>query len=162
MKARSRTKNESRIGFEQRLEKLIEPDLRASSHLPFATTFSISIIFFIYAVFTISISIFHYLLLDHLDHHLQTFTCGNIRVCEQHCPSQKTASFQAKTAVTPLATPDSTRPFRTPEPWPNMLYRDFYRNFPVPRHLRSLGRLRNPENDPQKDSFMFIYLDLSG
>ena len=162
MKARSRTKNESRIGLGKRLEKLIEPDLHASSHLPFTTAFTISIIILIYLVFTISIFIFNYLLLDHLDHHFQTFICGNFRVCEQHCPSRKTALFQAKTAVTPLATPDSTRSFRTPEPQPNLLYRDFYRNFLVPRHLRSLGRLRNPENDPQKDSFIFIYLDLSG
>ncbi len=162
VKAGSRTKNESRIGLEKQLEKLIEPDLHTSSHLPFATAFTISIIILIYSVFTISIFIFNYLLLDHLDHYFLTFACGNIRVCKQHCPSRKTASFQAKTAVTPLATPDSTRSFRTPEPRPNMLSRDFYRNFLVPRHLCSLGRLRNPENNPQKDSFIFTYLDLSG
>jgi hypothetical protein len=68
VKAWSRIKNESRIEFEQRLRKLIEPDLHASSHLPFATAFTISIIISIYSAFTISIFIFNYLLLDLLDH----------------------------------------------------------------------------------------------
>jgi len=140
------------------LDKVTKSDLQVPFHLHFATAFTISIIILIYLTFTIFILIFNPLLVDHFDHHFQT---GNFRVCEMPCSSRKTTSLQAKTAVTPLATPDSTQSFRTPEPRPNIPYRNLYRNTLVPRHLHPLGRPRNPENDPQIDSFIFIYLDLS-
>ncbi len=116
VKTLNRTKNESRIRLRKRLGRMIEPDLQVSPHLHFTTAFIIPIVIFIYFLFDISIFIFNYLLLDHLDHHFQTFTFGNLRVCEQHYSSRKTASLWAKTAVTPLAIPESTRSLRDPGP----------------------------------------------
>jgi hypothetical protein len=161
VKAIRKTQAEFRMELGKQLDKMARTDLQATFHLHFATAFTISIIMFIYITLTIFILIFNPFLLDHFDHHFQTFTPGNLRVCEMHYSSQKTASSQAKTTVTPFATPDSTRSFRVPETRPNILYRNQYRDTLVPKHLRSLGRLRNPENDPYNDSFILIYLALS-
>jgi hypothetical protein len=131
----NKTNNESRIRLGKRLDQMIKPDLHVSPHLQVATVFTISIAIFIYLLFTISIFIFNYLSLDHLDHHFQTFTFGNFRVCEQHYSSQRTASLSAETAVAQLATPDSTRSFRDPGPQPNILDRDSYRSTLAPKKL---------------------------
>jgi hypothetical protein len=121
VKAIIRTKNEIRTRLGEWIDQMTEPDLEVSFHLPCTTAFTISIVIFIYLTFTISIFIFNYLLLDHLDHHFQTFTFGNFRVCEKHFVSRKTASLWAKTAVTQLVNPDSTRSFEDPEPRPYLL-----------------------------------------
>jgi hypothetical protein len=160
VKAIIKTKNEI-IRLGKRLDQMTEPDLQVSFHPPCATAFTTSIVIFIYSRFTISILIFNYLLLDHLDHHSQTFTFGNFRVCEKHCDSRKTASLWAKTEVTQLGTPDSTKPLGDPEPRPNILTRNLYRNTLVPISLQSIGRHRNSEKYTQTDSFIFTYLDLS-
>ncbi len=156
-----RTKNEIRTKLGEWLDQMTEPDLEVSFHLPCTTTFTISIVIFIYLTFSISIFIFIYLLLDHLDHHFQTFTFGNFRVCEKHCVSRKTASLWTKTAVTQLANPDSTRSFGDPEARPNILTRNLYRNTLVSTSLQSIGQPRNSGNYTQTDSFIFTYLDLS-
>jgi hypothetical protein len=168
VKAIRKTQTEFRMEIGKQLDKRIKPDLPVTLPLHFATTFNVSILECIYVTFTIFIlifnifiSIFSSFLSDLFDHHFQTFTLGNLRVCEMLCSSQKTASSQAETAVTAPATPDSTRSFRVPETRPNILDRSLPRNTLVPKHLHSLGRSRNPENDLYNDSFILIYLDLS-
>jgi hypothetical protein len=161
VKAIRKTQTEFRMEIGKQLDKMTGSDLQVTLHLHFATAFTISILIYTCITFTIFILIFNPFLLDHFDHHFQTFTLGNLRVCEMHCSSQKTASSQAETAVTTFATPDSTRSFRVPETQPNLLYRNLYRNTLVPKHLRSLSGPRNPENNPYNDSCILIYLDLS-
>jgi hypothetical protein len=116
VKAIRRTKNGIRKRLGKWLGKMTWPDLQVSSPLHFATTFTNSIVIFIYLIFTISILIFNYLLLDHLDHHFRTFTFGYFRVCEKHRTSRQTASLWAKSELTQLTTPDSTKSFRYPGP----------------------------------------------
>ncbi len=165
VKAIGKTQAEFRMEIGKQLDKRIGPDLPVTLPLRFATTFNISVLICICITFTIFISIFNILILifnpflsDLFDHHFQTFSLGNLRVYEMLCASQKTASSQAKTAVTAFATPDSIRSLRVPETQPNILYRSLHRNTLVPKQLRSLGRSRNPENDLYNDSFI---LDLS-
>jgi len=155
VKAIKKTQTEFRMEIGKQLDKRIGSDLPVTLPLHFATTFNMSIIIGICVTFTIFILIF-----NSFFHHFQTFTLGNLRVYEMLCSSQKTASSQAKTAETASATPDSIRSFRVPETRPNILYRNLHRNTLVPKHLRSLGRSRNPENDCYNDSFILIYLDL--
>ncbi len=163
-----KTQTEFRIEMGKQIDKRIGSDLPATLPLRFATTYNISIFICICVTFTIFILIYNIFILifnpflsDPFDHHFQTFTLGNLRVCEMLCPSQKTASSQAKTAVTAFATPDSIRSFRVPETRPNILYRNLHRNTLVPQHLHSLGQSRNPANDLYNDSFILIHLDLS-
>jgi hypothetical protein len=155
VKAIKKTQTEFRMEIGKQLDKRIGSDLPVTLPLHFATTFNMSIIIGICVTFTIFILIF-----NSFFHHFQTFTLGNLRVYEMLCSSQRTASSQAKTAETASATPDSIPSFRVPETRPNILYRNLHRNTLVPKHLRSLGRSRNPENDCYNDSFILIYLDL--
>jgi hypothetical protein len=168
VKAIGKALAEFRMEIGKQLDQKIGPDLPVTLPLRFATTFNISVLTCVCVTFTIFISIFNIFILisnpffsDLFDHHLQTFSLGSLRVYEMLCASQKTASSQAKTAVTAFATPDSIRSFRVSETRPNMLYRSLHKNTLVPKHLRSLGRSRNPENDFYNDSFILIYLDLS-
>ncbi len=161
-----KTQTEFRMEIGKQLDKRTGSDLPVTLPLHFATTFIISILICIYVTFTLFILIFNILIVnfnpflsDLFDHPFQTFTFGNLRDCEMLCSSQKTASSQAKTAVTAFATPDSKRPFRVPETRPKLLCRKLHRNTLVPKHLLSLGRSRNSENDPYNDPFMFNYLD---
>ncbi len=163
VKAIRKTQTEFRMEIGKQLDKRTGTDLPVTLPLHFATTFNISVLICICITFTISILIFNIFILifnsflsDPLDHHFQTFTFGNLRDCEMLCSSQKTASSQAKAAVTAFTTPDSIRPFRVPEPRPNLHYRNLHRNTLVPKHLLSLGRSRNSENDPYNDSFILI------
>jgi hypothetical protein len=156
-----KAKNEIRIRLGKWLDQMTEPDLQVAFHPLCTSAFTTSIGMFIYLTFTIPIFIFNYLLLDHLDHYFQTFNFGNFRVCEKHYDSRKTASLWAKTAVTQLANPDSTRSFRNPEPQPNVLTRNLYRNPLVLISLQSIGRPRNSENYTQTDAFISTYLELS-
>jgi hypothetical protein len=155
VKAIKKTQTEFRMEIGKQLDKRIGSDLPVTLPLHFATTFNMSVIICICVTFTIFILIF-----NPFFHHSQTCTLGNLRVYEMLCSSQKTASSQAKPAITASATPDSIRSFRVPETRPNILYRNLFRNTLVPKHLRSLGRSRNPENDLYNDSFILIYLDL--
>jgi hypothetical protein len=107
----TQTKYKMEIG--KRLDKKLELDLPATLPLHFATTFNISVSICIGIIFTILILIFNIFissfnpfLSDLVDHHSQTFTLGNLRVCEMLFSSQKTALSQAETAVTASATPD--------------------------------------------------------
>ncbi len=168
VKAIRKTQTEFRMEIGRQLDKRAGSDLPVTLPLHFATTFNITVLIRICVTFTIFILIFNILilifnpfLLGPLDHPFRTFTFGNLRDCEMLCSSQKTASSQAKTAVAAFATPDSIRPFRVPETRPNLLCRNLHRNTLVPKHLLSLGRSRNFENDPYNDSFILIYLDLS-
>jgi hypothetical protein len=156
-----KARNKIKIRLKKRLDQMTEPDLQAAFHLPCTSAFTTPIGILIYLTFTIPILIFNYLLLYHLDHHFQTFNCGNFWVCEKHYDSQKTASLWAKTTVTKLANPESTRSFGDPEPQPNILIRNLYRSTLVPISLQPKGRLRKSENYTQTDSFMSTYLDLS-
>jgi hypothetical protein len=156
-----KAKNKIRIRLGKWLDQMTEPDLQAAFHLPCTSAFTTSIEILIYLTFIIPILNFNYLLLDHLDHHFQTFNFGNFRVCEKHCDSRKIASLWAKTTVTQLANPDSTRSFGDPEPRPNILTRNLYRNTLVPISLQPIGQLRNSENYTQIDSFISTYLDLT-
>jgi hypothetical protein len=122
VKAIRNTQTKFRMEIGMRLDKRLGLDLPATLPLHFATTFNISVLICIYIIFTILIlifnifiSIFNPFLLDLFDHHFQTFTLGNLRVCEMLCSSQKTASSQAETAVTAFTTPDSIQSFRVPE-----------------------------------------------
>jgi hypothetical protein len=168
VKAKRKTQTELSIKVGQQLDKKIGSDLPGTLPLHFATTLNLSILICIRITCTIFILIFNIFFLifnpfssDLFDHQFQTFTCGNLRVYGMLCSSQKTASSQAKTALTPLATPDSIRSFRVPETRPNILYRSLPRNTLVPKPLCSLSRSRNPETDLYNDSFLRIYLDLS-
>jgi hypothetical protein len=92
----------------KQIDNRTRSDLQVTLHQHFATTFAIPILTCIYITVTIFILIFNPFLLDHVDPYFQTFTLGNLRVCEMQCSSQRTASSQAKTVVTMIATPDST------------------------------------------------------
>ncbi len=168
VKAIRKTQTEFRMEIGKQLDKRIGADLPATLPLHFATTFNITVLIRIYVTFTIFILIFNIPILifnpflsDSFDHPFQIFTLGNLRNCKMLCSSQKTASSQAKTAVTAFAIPDSVRPSRVPETQPNLLCRHLYRNTLVPKHLRSLDGPRNSENDPYNDLFIFNYLDSS-
>jgi hypothetical protein len=161
VKALGKSQAEFRKEIGKQIDNRTRSDLQVTLHLHFATTFAISILICICVTFTIFILILNPFSLDHVDHYFQTFTLGNLRICETQCSPHRTASSQAKTAVTTIATPDSTRSFRVPETQPNIPYRNLPRDTLVSKHSRSLGRLRNPENDLYNDSFILIYLDLS-
>jgi hypothetical protein len=168
VKAKRKAQTELRIKIGQQLDKKIGADLPGTLPLHFATTLNISVLICICITCIIFIFIFNIFLLnfypfssDLFDHQFQTFTRGNLRVCGMLYSSQKTASFQAKAAVTALATPDSLRSVRVPETRPNILYKSLPRNTLVPKLSRSLGQSRNPETDLYNDSFLCIYLDLS-
>jgi hypothetical protein len=167
VKAMRKTQTEFRMNIGKQLDKSTGSDVPVTLPLHFATTFNISVFICICVTFTILISIFNIFILifnpiflDRFDHHFQTVPLGSLRVYEMLCAPQKTASSQAKTAVTAFTTPDPIRSFRVPETRPNILYRSLHRNTLVPKQLRSLGRSRNPENDLCNDSFILIYLDL--
>jgi hypothetical protein len=161
VKAIRETQTEFRMKVGKPLGKITRSDFQVTLHLCFATAFTISILTCICVTFTIFILTFNPFLFDHLDHHCQPFTAGNLRVCEIHCSPQRTPSSQAKTAVTTFANPDSTRSSRVPGLRPEPLYRNLCRNTLVPKHSRSLDGPRNSENDPYNDSFIFNYLDSS-
>jgi hypothetical protein len=168
VKAMRKTQTEFRMKLGKQLDKSTGSEVPVTLPLHFATTFNISILICICVTFTIFISIFNIFIvifnsifLDRFDHHFQTFSLGSLRVYEMLCASQKTASSQARRAVTAFATPDSIRSLRVPETRPNTLYRSLHRNPLVPKQIHSLGRSRNSENDLYNDSFVLIYLDLS-
>jgi hypothetical protein len=163
-----KTQAEFRIEIGTPLDEKVGPDLPVTLPLCFATTFNISVLTYIRVTFTTFISIFNIFILitnpffsDLSDHHFQTFSLGNLRVCEMLCASQKTASSQAKTAVTAFTTPDFIRSFRVPETRPNLIYRSLHKNTLVPKPLCLLGQTRNPENNLYNDSFILVYLDFS-
>jgi hypothetical protein len=161
VKAMRKTQTEFRMEIGKQLDKRTGSDLPVTLPLHFATPFNIPVLICICVTFTIFILIsnifiliFNPFLLDPLDHHFQTFTIGDLSDCEVLCPSRKTASLQARTAVNALANPDSIRPFRVPENRPNLLYRNLHRNTLVPKHLFSIGRSRKSENNLCNDSFI--------
>ncbi len=154
VKAIKRTKNEIRIKPERQLDKirkylaLTQQILQFSFHLHLATAFIISIL------------IFNYLLSDHFDHPFRTFTSKDFRACEKHYSLRMIALHWAKTAVTQLAIPESTRLPRNPETRPDILAEDLHRNILVPVTPQLKSRPRNSENNTQIDSF-HIYLPRS-
>jgi hypothetical protein len=66
----------------------------------------------------------------------------------------------AKTAVTQLTTPESTRFSRNPGPRPDILAKDIHRNIFVPVTPQLKSQTRNSENNTEIDSF-HIYLPRS-
>jgi hypothetical protein len=114
VKAITKTQTEFRIKIGKQLDERTGSDLPVTLPLHFATTFNISVFICICVTFTIFILSFNIFILifnpflsDPFDHHFQTFTLGNLRVYEMLCSSRKTASSQAKTALTAFTTPDS-------------------------------------------------------
>jgi len=92
VKAIRKTQTEFRMKIGKPLGKMTRSDFQVTLHLRFATAFTIAILTCICVTFTIFILTFNPFLFDHFDHHFQPFTFGNLRVCEMHCSSQKTAS----------------------------------------------------------------------
>ncbi len=143
VKAIKRTKRRTKRQLKQ-IRKYLELKLQISQsslHLQFATTFLIFILIFIYLLF------------DLLDHHFQTFTLKNLRVCEKHYSLQTTALNWAKTAVTQLTNPESTRFPRNPETRPDIFARDLHRSISVPIAPQLKESNRNSENNTKIDSF---------
>ncbi len=120
---------------------LTQQILQFSFHLHLATAFIISIF------------IFNYLLSDHLGHHFRTFTFKDFRACEKLYSLQVVALHWAKTAVTQLAIPESTRLPRNPETQPDILAKDLHKNILVPVTPQLKSQTRNSENNTQIDSF---------
>jgi hypothetical protein len=163
--AMGKTLTGSRIEIEKQLNKRMgsEPTITLPPH--FTAIFKIPVFIYIPMIITIFIfknfiSISNSVVSDPLDHHFQIFTMGDLSDCNLFCLSQQTASVQADTLVKTLANPDSIRPFKIPETWPDIRYKNIPRNPLVPNPLLS-GRVRKSETNLYHDSFIFNYLDFS-
>jgi hypothetical protein len=159
VKAIERTLEEFRVEKERPVNERI--DTEASVTLPphFATTSNISILTF-NNFFNILISIFHLVVNNPLNHHVQTFTNGDLSDCKLRYLSRQTAPVQANTLVKALANPDSLLHFKIPGTWPELCYKSITRNPLVPSHLFP-GRVRKSGINLYPDSFIFTYLDFS-
>jgi len=165
VKAIEKTLTGSGIEREKQLNEKIglEPTITLPSR--FTAMFNISIFIYVSIIFTIFIfknfiSISNSTGSDPLDHHFQTFTVGELSDCKTLCLSRQTASVQAETLVKTLANSDSRRPFKVPETWPELHYRNLSRNPFVPSHLPS-GWVRKSETNLYHDSFILNYLESS-
>ncbi len=150
-----------RVGKQKQVDKKIEAEAPVTLPPHFATTY-ISILTFTIFIFTfnIFISIFNPFVADPPDHHVQTFTSGDVSNCKVPCLSLRTISAQMKPIVNALANSDSIRLFKIPETPPDPHSRNLHRNLLVPKHLFS-GWTRKFESDLYHDPFIFHYLDSS-
>jgi hypothetical protein len=80
----NKTRNESKRGLGQRLDKMAKPELQVPPHLHFATAF------------TIFILIFNYILLDHSDNHFSNFTPKTSGIVRSLAPYKSKPSFGPK------------------------------------------------------------------
>jgi hypothetical protein len=152
VKAIKRSKTTIRMIIEKQLDRikknlaLTETKLQSSFHLHLAVEFSISI------------SMFNYLLPYYSNYPFLTFTCKDFRACEKHHSLQTRAWHWAKILATQLTIPESTQLPRKPENRFDLFTKDLHRNILVPVTLRSKGLLRNSENNTQIESFILSYL----
>jgi hypothetical protein len=162
VKAITKTLKEFRARKEKQIDRKIETRASITLPHPFATTSHISILTFTIFIctFNILIAIFNSLVPDPLDQHSQTFTIGDLSDCKLRHLSQQTASNQADTVVKTLANPDSIRPFKIPGTWPEVHYKNRFRNPLVPSHLTP-DRVRKSEIKFYHVSCIFHYLDFS-
>jgi hypothetical protein len=165
VKAIEKTLTGPKIEGEKQLNKKIGSEPTVTLPPRFTTMFNISISIYISIIFTIFIfknfiPISESIVSDPFDHHSQTFTTGDLSDCKTFCLPRQTASVQAETLVKTLANSDSRRPFKVPETWPELHYRNLSRNPFVPSHLPS-GWVRKSETNLYHDSFILNYLESS-
>ena len=159
MKAIEKTVEEFRASKEKQIDKGIETKALITLPHPSATISYIPIFTFT-SFICIFISILNSFVADPLDHHFQTFTIGDLSDCKLRHLSRQTASIQADTVVKTLANPDSTRPFKIPENWPEAHYKSRSQHPLVLSHLLP-DRFRKSEIKFHPNSFIFTYLDSS-